>query len=174
MTPGVEIRPIRDADWPALDRLQRECFPPTAVEAQADLQTIVRHAPDFCFLAARDGEPVAYLLAHPWIDDDLPPIQAPLPGVPPGATSVFVHDLAVSPSARGRGIARILTHRLLETAGRLGLRHGSLLAVQGSRTFWEAFGFVVRPDLTARFAPVVARWYQVDFVFMTADWSAGP
>ena len=168
--PGTpSIRPIGDADWPAIDRIQRACFPPTAIESQEVLQSISRHSPETCLLAEADA-PLAYVLAHPWIPDELPPIQAHLPGIPAGASSLFFHDLAVTPAARGTGLAQRLVEELLAWAEGRGLRHGSLIAVQDSRRFWERHGFRERPDLTARFRDTVAQFYQVDFVFMTADW----
>jgi GNAT superfamily N-acetyltransferase len=169
MSASLTIRPIRDADWPAIDRIQRACFAATAIEPQDVLQSISRHSPVSCLLAETD-RPLAYVLAHPWTPDDVPPLQAVLPGLPVNATSLFFHDLAVTPEARGTGLAHRLVEELLAWAGRQGLLHGSLISVQDSRRFWERYGFEARPDLTARFQDTVARHYQVEFVFMTARW----
>lgn len=171
MTAAPLIRPIRDADWPALDRIQRACFAPSAIEPQDVLQSISRHSPESCLLAETD-RPLAYVLAHPWTPDDLPPLQAVLPGLPQTATTLFFHDLAVTPEARGTGLAHRLVKELLFWAGRQGLCQGSLISVQDSRRFWERYGFEARPDLTERFQETVARFYQVDFVFMTARWAS--
>jgi GNAT superfamily N-acetyltransferase len=169
MSTPISLRPICDADWPAIDRIQRACFPATAIESQEVLQSIARHSPESCLLAETDV-PLAYVLAHPWRPDDLPPIQALLPGLPAEASSLFVHDLAVTPEARGTGLAQRLVEELLAWARRRGLLHGSLVSVQDSRRFWERYGFEARPDLTERFRATVAQFYQVDFVFMTARW----
>jgi hypothetical protein len=48
------IRPIRDTDWPVIDRLQRICFPPTAVEAPEVSQSLSRHSPESRLLAETD------------------------------------------------------------------------------------------------------------------------
>lgn len=167
MTPSAAIRVIREADWPAIDRIQRECFPPSAIESRETLQSIARHSPGTC-LFAETTAPVGYVLAHPWTADDLPPLQAPLTAIPAGASSLFIHDLAVAPAARGAGLARRLVDDLLDRARRLGLARGSLLSVQDSRRFWARYGFQERPDLTDRFRETVARLYQVEFVFMTS------
>lgn len=162
------IRPLRDADWPAIDRIQRACFPATAIESQEVLRSIALHSPESCLLAETEA-PLAYVLAHPWVPDDLPPIQALLPGIPRGASSLFFHDLAVTPEARGTGLADRLVNELLAWGRRRGLLHRSLIAVQGSERFWARHGFQSRPDLTERFRDTVAQFYRVDFVFMTAD-----
>ena len=164
------IRVIRDPDWPAIDRIQRECFPPSAIESREVLQSIARHSPETCLLAEA-SEPLGYVLAHPWTPDDLPPLHANLPAIPADASSLFFHDLAVTPAARGAGLARRLVEELLATACRRGLTHGSLLSVQDSRQFWERYGFQERPDLTECFRETVGRLYRVEFVFMTARWN---
>jgi len=169
MSGAPSIRPVRDADWPAIDRIQHACFPATAIESQEVLQSIARHSPESCLLA-ETNVPLAYVLAHPWVPDDLPPIQANLPGIPAGASSLFFHDLAVTPEARGTGLANCLVEELLAWARRRSLPHGSLVSVQDSRRFWERYGFRERPELTERFHSTVAQFYRVEFVFMTAEW----
>lgn len=173
MNIGARVRPITLADWPAIDQMQRACFPPSAIESSAVLQSLWHHAPETC-LIAEDPDPAGYVLAHPWADDDLPPLQAELPGLPDPAPCLFVHDLAVIPSRRGSGLAGRLVETLLARARALGLRRGSLLAVQRSETFWARYGFVIDPAATARFADRVQALYGLDFSFMTADWRGDP
>ncbi len=173
MTPPPTIRVIQDSDWPAIDRIQRECFPPSAIESREVLQSIALHSPASCLVAETDI-PLGYVLAHPWSRDDLPPIQAKLPGLPLGASSLFFHDLAVTPAARGSGLAHRMVEEVLRWAGQRGLTEGSLIAVQGSRLFWERYGFQERPELTERFRQTVNRNYGLDFAFMTTRFGAAP
>jgi GNAT superfamily N-acetyltransferase len=171
MTRPALVRPIVAADWPAINRIQHACFPPSAVESPAVLQSLWHHAPDTC-LVAETREPIGYLLAHPWTVDTLPPLHAVLDELPDPAPCLFVHDLAVTPSERGGGRAVQLVDAVLTRARQQGLRFGSLLAVQGSERFWARFGFVTDPDRTATFAPRVHALYGLDFSFMTARWVA--
>jgi GNAT superfamily N-acetyltransferase len=153
--------------------MQRECFPPSAVESPAALQSLWHHAPETCLIAV-DPEPAGYILAHPWADRALPPLQAELPGLPDPAPCLFVHDLAVLPARRGRGLAGLLVGALLDRARALGLHRGSLLAVQQSEPFWARYGFTTDRALTERFVDRVRSLYGLEFSFMTADWTAGP
>lgn len=171
MTITPVIRPVQEADWPAIDRIQRECFPPSAIESREVLRSISIHSPQSCLIAQGDA-PLGYVLAHPWIPDDLPPIKAELPGIEPGASSLFFHDLAVTPAARGTGLALRMVEELLDWARASGLQYGSLVSVQNSRRFWERFGFHERPELTEKFGGTVTQYYEVDFVFMTAELEA--
>lgn len=170
MTPTPAIRVIQDSDWPAIDRIQRESFPPGAIESGEVLRTISRHSPRTC-LIAESGAPLGYVLAHPWIPDDLPPIKASLPPIPATASCLFFHDLAITPAARGTGLAHRLVEEVLVWARQQGIAEGSLVSVQESRRFWARYGFQEDPALTERFRDTVGRLYGLDFAFMTARWS---
>lgn len=165
---GLTIRPLGPGDWTEIDRIQRECFSETVIEPRAVLQSIAALSPGTC-LVAGDEEIQGYALAYPWTSEDLPPIQTGLRQLPPDARALFIHDVAVARSGRGRQIARHLVEHLLVWARAAGLRSGSLIAVQDSQTFWRRFGFSERADLTARFHHPVSAHYRVPFAFMTAD-----
>lgn len=165
MTPV--IRPIASADWPAVDRIQRAAFDAAVVEELTVFQSFAALSPSTCLLAELGREPVGYLLAHPWMPDDMPPLATALTVLPESATSLFIHDLALAPTGRGQGTARALTETVLRTGQALGLTTASLLSVQDSQPFWERMGFQARPDLAARVAPIVRRFTSMEFVFMT-------
>ncbi len=153
-----------------IERIQRECFSETVIEARSVLQSIAALSPGSC-LVAEDERILGYLLAYPWMPDALPPIQTGLTCLPADAGAVFIHDVAVSPAGRGRQIARRLVGHVLAWARAEGIRNGSLISVQDSQAFWQRFGFSVRADLTARFHEPVSAHYRVPFAFMTADLS---
>ena len=163
-----ELRPIAPADWEAIGGIQKECFPPTAQESLPALQSLAEVSPATCAVIARQSTVFGYVLAHPWRPDDLPPLGTVLTELPPAASALYIHDLAVRPAGQGQGFARRLVEHLITEAGRRRLTEASLLSVQGSQPFWSGYGFVNRPDLTARFAPQVWPYYQIGFDFMTA------
>ncbi len=162
------VRTVGEHDWPSIEGMQRECFPAGALEDREILRSLWTHSPGSCLIAEEDG-PLGYLLAHPWPADDFPPAKAVLPEIPPGAASLFIHDLAVIPRARGRQVGRRLVDEVLGWARGQGLGRSSLVSVQGSGRFWEQFGFRPRADLTARFAEVFRASYGLEIVFMTMD-----
>lgn len=167
MTTPPAIRPISPPDWPAVDHIQRAAFDAGVVEELAVFQSFAALSPSTCLLAEIDQEPVGYLLAHPWIPDDMPPLATALAVLPALATSLFIHDLALAPARRGRGTARALTEAGLRAGQTLGLSTASLLSVQGSQPFWEHMGFQPRPDLAPRITPIVRRFTTMAFVFMS-------
>ncbi len=163
------IRAIQSDDWPAIDFVQRSSFPPPAVESVSCLQSIAAAAPEMCAVAESEEGMLGYMLAHPWVPDDLPPLNEPLTKCPPGASCLFIHDLALLPSARGRGLASEMVRRLLATAEAEEMTSASLLSVQGTTEFWARFGFGKRPELTERFRKRVVGFFEIDFHFMAAS-----
>lgn len=164
--PMFSIREIQDEDWAFVDRIQREAFTAEALEDIETIKSLGRLSPETCLMAELQ-EPVGYLIAHPWVAEDLPPLNTHMREIPDGASTFFLHDLALSPKARGQGVAPGLVAEGLARARRLGLRDASLLSIQNSRGFWEKMGFIARPELADKVRPVLEQFLRTDFVFMT-------
>ena len=75
-------------------------------------------------------------------------------GLPPAAGCYYIHDLALLPAARGRGVARRVVRALTAMSFSLGLPEMALVAVGGSAGFWAAQGFVALelPELVEKLA----------------------
>lgn len=162
------IRKIQSADWADIDRIQRACFPPSAIENMKSLRSIADVAPEFCSVAVRDEEVVGYLLSHPWVADDLPMLNQPVRSCPKDAETLFIHDMAILPFARGAGQASQMVRGAMDRARETGINSASLISVQDTVEFWIRFGFVARPELTDRFRERVAAFTEIPFQFMTA------
>lgn len=165
MNPAV-IREITEGDWPAVDRLQRVAYPPEMLEGIETLQSLWRWSPRTC-LMAEDSEPLGYLIAHPWMAESLPPLNVILPEIPADSRTLFLHDLALAPAARGQGLAPRMVREILAIGRKMEWRDASLLSVQGSQRFWEKQGFIARPDLAETVRETVQQFASIEFVFMT-------
>ena len=91
--------------------------------------------PAGCFMLGAVG----YLIAHPWMRARPPKLNSLLGALPAAPDTMFVHDLALLPEARGRGYASEAVALLLRVAGPLGL---SLVSVGSASGFWRRHGFV--------------------------------
>ena len=60
-------------------------------------------------------------------------------------TQYYIHDVAVLPEGRGRGLARECVERLLGVAEGRGYETCCLVSVYGTGRFWGRWGFV-RPE----------------------------
>lgn len=145
MSAPLLVRPARLADLPAILHIQARCYTAIVPESAASMGAKVAAAPDTCFVACRDEHIVAYLLALPWRFDNPPCLDAtdcPLPGQP---DTLYLHDLAVAPEARGSGAADTLVQAFLAALARLPLPRASLIAIQGSAPWWARHGFAPAP-----------------------------
>lgn len=164
---SVTIRSIRIDDWASIERIQAESYPRDVLETVEALQSHWRVSPDTCLVAEHGGKVVGYVLAHPWPERTIPPLNKVYASLPPRSDSLFIHDLALSPGARKSGIAEKLARSVLQAGVDLELISGSLIAVQGSEGFWRRFGFTPWDGLNDDFVAAVRRFYpSSDFSYM--------
>ena len=161
-----ELRPLTEGDLPALTAIQSSVFEPLFRETQDVLGSRLTVAPTCCWGAFTDGELVAYILSHPWPAASPPPIGRALPPPPPG-DNWFIHDLAITPQARGLRLGHALVRSAADAALKLGLVRGDLIAVQGAWSFWEKLGYTPAEDLSEELKAKVAG-YGPDARYMTA------
>lgn len=123
----------------------------------------LRLAPAGCYVLADDNGIVGYVVSHPWRAFPPPKLNTLLGALPEPPACWYIHDLALMPTARGRGHAGAIVERLAAVARQAGLRAMSLTAVSGSAPFWARHGFVVEtgPEIAAALAS-----YGADAAFM--------
>ena len=100
--------------------------------------------PSGCFVLADGGTVKGYLVAYPWRLDTAPALNALIGEIPAEADTLYLHDLALHPDARGGGWTRPVVDRLAEQARTQGWRSIALVAVNDAVPFWERQGFRTR------------------------------
>lgn len=157
-------RPLTHSDIPSLYHLSTQLHPslPEEAEVFAERQRLF---PGGCLALVRsasDSESVSrdtaeksnteeaqmqedqlygYAIAHPIPPRCPPALDTLLTSIPVSATDFYIHDLALSPEARGRGLAKAGVEFLLGVAGETGLKTAALVSVYGTAAFWEGCGF---------------------------------
>ncbi len=122
--------------------------------------------PSGCLCLA-DGKGMAgYVLSHPWLPLDAPPLNSLLGAIPRGAAAYYIHDLALLPQMRGTGVAPSIVAHLVGHARRNGFAMLALIAVNDSIAFWERQGCRVTHD--AALDRTLAS-YDDDARYMTRD-----
>ena len=124
-------RPMTAADLVKVAAIAALCHPdlPEPPEVFAERLALF---PAGCF--ATEG---GYAIAHPWAGK-APPLAARLGALPDAPDHLFLHDVALRPEARGRGLLPALLARL----DALGLPETRLVAVRGTSALWARHGFV--------------------------------
>lgn len=106
-------------------------------------------APDGCLALDRAGELLGHFISHPWRRGDVPALHAKLGAIPADADSWYVHDVVISPDARGGGFAAAALEMVSAAARVHGIERLSLIAVGGADGYWGRLGFTPGPHVTA-------------------------
>jgi GNAT superfamily N-acetyltransferase len=115
-------------------------------------------------LPAPGGGLAAYAIAYPVRRFAPPPLDTVLGRLPEGAHALYIHDVAVAPEWRGRGLAEPAIVRLLALSEPFGA--AVLVSVYGTPPFWARYGFSTVDD--PALAPKLAS-YGEDAVFMLRE-----
>lgn len=112
-------------------------------------------SPDLCFvLASADGAVRGYLIAYPWPEGAVPPLNSLIGAVPRDRANIYLHDLALERAVAGGGHARTGVARLVERAKAVDAAQITLVSVNRSAAFWQAMGFTPAdaPSMAAKLA----------------------
>lgn len=141
---AIAIRPATAADLPAILAIQAQCYSAIEPESESAMLAKVLHAPQTCLVAhSIDGGIGAYLLAHPWLAHSAPALNLTLEALPDQPDCLYLHDLAVAPSAQGSGAGTALVQHLLAFFQRSAYPQAALIAIQNASSYWQRFGFEV-------------------------------
>ncbi|WAJ28845.1 GNAT family N-acetyltransferase [Antarcticirhabdus aurantiaca] len=148
---GVAERPwrrMRRNDVPAVDGLGGVVHPAFYERPEVFLDrlalfpegALVCDAPDAAFGIA------GYAIAYPAPLAAPPPLDTVLGRLPADADALYIHDVAVDPAFRGRGLSEGAVWRLVDLA-EARFAAATLISIYGTPPFWRRFGFEQRPDL---------------------------
>lgn len=138
---ALTIGAMRVDDLAAVLDIQRQCHDAAKQESGESFLAKLRASPQTCFVARAGTRTVGHLVSVPAMHGSPLPLDSPTCVCPAAPDSLYLHDLAVDPAARGLGVAAAL---LAAYRGRLreaGLAQGSLIAVNDSAGFWRRHGF---------------------------------
>jgi GNAT superfamily N-acetyltransferase len=139
--PAPRWRAMTGEDLPAVAALEVLCHAPLPPEGEVLFAERLALFPEGC-LVVSDGEGLAgYAVAHPARRGHPPHLGQALGTLPSRADCLHLHDLALHPRARGRGLVSALVARLVPLARVAGLPLLSLVAVHGTAPLWARQGF---------------------------------
>jgi GNAT superfamily N-acetyltransferase len=138
----IAWRTMTAFDLTAVDAIANQVHPDffEASDVLAERQALY---PNGCYLLEIGERPAGYVLSHPWRQGSLPALNTLLGALPTDADTYYLHDLALLPVTRRIGAASFIVEALIKHAAAQGFASMHLVAVNGSRGFWERHGFVV-------------------------------
>lgn len=95
--------------------------------------------PQGCFVAKNDDKIVGYIFSHPWISTEIVSLGQII-CLPNNPDCYYLHDCAVDPNHRNKGIGKQLVDKTLEIAK--GYGNVKLVSVLNSEEFWKKYGFI--------------------------------
>ena len=168
---GLVWRPMAPVDLDVVAAIAADGFP-DHFEGRDCFENRLALNPGGCFvLADGGGPPKGYLVAYPWTADAAPALNTLIAAIPADAAVMYLHDLALHPDVRGRGLSRPVVERLADAARTSGWPALALVAVNDAAPFWRGRGFAVvdAPGMTAKLAS-----YGPDARYMIRSLTARP
>ncbi|MGS0692494.1 GNAT family N-acetyltransferase [Shewanella sp. 30m-9] len=147
----MKLRQIQPLDWGNILAIQLECYPQIEPESLDVLQSKWRHSPESCFVIESQSQVIGYCLSHPWILDTPPSLEQVLSEIE-AANTLYLHDIALSSKAQGKGAGRLALTALVNFAKLQQYATISLVAVQGAHHYWAKQGFqskAIEKDLSS-------------------------
>ncbi|MFD2264829.1 GNAT family N-acetyltransferase [Lacibacterium aquatile] len=156
-------RPMRPDDLVETNLIADIVHPayPEDPAVQADRLSLF---PDGCWVAEHQGIIVGYCVAHAGKRQRPPALDSLLGVLPPEVDCLYMHDVALLPTARGTGLGKGIVPLMQDVARRHGFAVIALTSVNDSQDFWRACGFKqIAPDayLAAKLAT-----YDADAIYM--------
>jgi len=154
VTDVVHIRHITEADWDGIVAIESRAYAALGLsEGRAALRSRAEISPSTCFVLDVGSGPAGYLLALPYPALRYPSLERTeeavvTPQPAPATRNLHLHDIVVAEGLRGRGLGRRLLHHFTMTARSRGYERISLIAVDGSDTFWTARGYTAHPGIS--------------------------
>lgn len=151
--PRLAWRAMRVADLPAVEAVGEAVHTAYPEDPEVFAERLALF-PFGCHVLEGEDGLVGYLISHPWRRAAPPALNARLGGLPERPGTYYIHDLALLPGARGRGVARRVVRAMAAMAISQGLDEMSLVAVGGSGGVWATQGFarLEVPELAAKLA----------------------
>ena len=168
----VRIRLLQADDLAKVVALQDHCYSDDLYEPPALLGARLKVAAESCWMAENTaGELLGYLFSYPALTQHVTVLASQFERAA-AADLLYLHDLAVSEAARGKGIAAILLKQAEQHAAALSLPCLALVAVQKSQRFWHKQGFIAH-RLIAEKAQCALHSYGLDAVYMQKPLTSG-
>ena len=127
-------------DLPRVLAIQLACYGADFVEAGPLILRRLACAPTTAWVAEREGRVCAYLTAYPSRRGKLTALHGEFEPSE-DADTLYLHDLAVDPTAHGVRLGPSLVAHALAHGRAQGWRHAALVSVQDSLAFWKHRGF---------------------------------
>jgi GNAT superfamily N-acetyltransferase len=164
----IRIQPMQADDVSHVFAVQVACYQSSFHESISVIAERFAQSPQTAWLAWQDDQVVGYLVAYRSVFGKVSPLGAGF-DVAPQPTCLYLHDLAIVPSAAGRGVAARLIGHARQWAQAEGLQGSALVSVQDSQAFWQKYGYQACGVEGLQQQHLAT--YGMDVCYMTQQWT---
>lgn len=160
-------RPMLSGDLASVERIAEIVHPdyPEAPETFADRLAVF---PAGCRIAEGEDGAVGYALMHPGRLGRPPALDSLLGALPEGADCLYLHDVALLPAARGKGLGEAVLAYARGLAAAHGFARLALTSTPPARGYWTRLGFGPYGGADAALAAKLAS-YGEGMAYMVAE-----
>lgn len=137
----IKIRNMNNEDLNTVLQIQFRAYHEDYHEGIEAFETKLNAFPPGCWIAEVDNCPVAYLFSYPSVLFKLTKLDSTTERLKEEPNCYYIHDLAVDPEFKSRGIGKALFNKAKQLALELKLKSMALISVQNSQGFWNMLGF---------------------------------
>ena len=143
---ALRLRPLTLDDCNACAMIELACYPKPVCEGAEIFNRFVKSAAAGCWVVVDDAKAydtiVGYMLCMPTLFEECP-LELSAKSLPTSSAknTLYLHDIAVAPEARNRGVAAILQDTAASLARLNELRTITLTAVCGAWDYWLRRGY---------------------------------
>lgn len=102
--------------------------------------------PEGCKKLVMNYRIVGYCISHPWILNNIPPLDSFLSKLPEQPNCIYIHDIAILPIARGKSASNLYISELIKIAKSHNINNLALVSVYGTTSLWERHDFQIITD----------------------------
>lgn len=137
---AIVLRPVREMDFPAIMAVQGEYYSGHFLEPEATLRARWLASSDTAWVAEDESGVCAYLFGYRSTLGKITSLRGMFE-IAERPDTLYLHDLAISKRAVGRGVGTRLVRLAWLLARREGLKYSSLVSLAPARPFWERLGY---------------------------------
>ena len=144
------VRRMEEKDLKRVLEIQEESYREELLEEEEIFRKKLQSSGETCWVAElkeekeRDFEVKAYFVCYPWRGDDIPVLHSSGDYLVQEPDRFYFADLAVSPSARSKGLAASLIAEAYLFAARASFPTINLISLPSAVQFWTDQNFVPR------------------------------
>ena len=141
----LQLEPVFSTDMSRLNAIARQIHValPERPEVFAEK---CRLYPAGCRKFIWQGDMVGYGIAHLWQRYAIPPLDGFLNSLPANPDCLYMHDVVLTPEARGKGGVQHYVAYIKHLAKMQGVSSLALVAVYGTTVMWARCGFADATD----------------------------